>query len=160
VLFSIFALVIFIPSVPQVLGGAVEAASKISQAEDSIEAAYLSVLEAERAGGDVRDLVVRLNVVLRDHSKAERALEVGEYETAVLLAGEVVEASNVLLGDGVRLRSSSELHGEIAFRNRVVLSFVVVCFTVAFGFLGWGLFKGYYVRGLLGLRPEVSVDES
>jgi len=149
----------FLPGVPQALGSAVEAVSRISQAEDSIEAAYLSVLEAERAGGDVSDLVARLNVVLGYHSRAERALQAKEYDIAVFLAEKIIEASNVVLDDGVRLQSSAELHGKTMFRNQVILSFVVILFTIMIGFRGWSLFKGYYVRRLMGLRPEVSVDE-
>ena len=160
VMLFIITFLLFFPGVPQVLGYEAEAVSRISQAEDSIKAAYLSVLEAERAGGDVSELVVRLNDVLGYFSGAERALEAGEYDPAVFLAEKVIEGSNVVLSDGTRLRSSAELHGEIVFRNQVVLSFLVVCFTVMFGFLGWGFFKGYYVRRLMGLRPEVSVDES
>ena len=160
VLFFIFTLVFFTPSVSQVLGAELEAVSSISQAEDSLGAAFLSVLEAERAGGDVSELVARLNVILGYRSKAERALEEGEYETAVFLAEKVIEGSNVLVDDGMRLRSSAELHGKTVFRNQVILSFVVILFTILIGFRGWGLFKGYYVRRMMGLRPEVVADES
>ena len=134
--------------------------SVIELAEDSLKYAYLSVLEAERAGGDVSELVARLNAALEYMSGAERAFGSGEYDSAVILAGRVVEASDVIMDDAVGLRGVAELQGEISFRNRLVLSFGVVCFTVVFGFLGWRRFKGYYVGRMMGLRPEVVVDES
>ena len=160
VLFFVFALVFFIPCVSRVVGAESEAITRVSQAEDSLEVAYLSVVEAERAGVDVSELVVLLNAALEYYSEAERALESGEYDAAVQLAGEAMEASNVVLGADISLMFVAERVEEEAFRNQLLLSFGAVCFIVLFGFLGWRLFKGYYVRRVMGLRSEVVADES
>jgi hypothetical protein len=142
-----------------VWAGEMEAVSEISRAKDSLKSAYLSVLDAERAGGDISELVARLNTALEYFSEAERAFGSGEYDSAVLLAEKVAEASNGILEEAVRLRGAAELQGEISFRNQLILSSGVVCSTVLFGFLGWRRFKDYYVRRMMGMRPEVSVDE-
>lgn len=134
--------------------------SVIELAEDSLEHAYLSLLEAESSGGDVSELVSLLNTALEYYSEAERALLSGEYETAVLLAGKVAETSNVILEADISLKVVAEHLEEVGFRNQLFLSSGVVCFTILFGFLSWRLFKGYYVRRMTGLRREVSVDES
>jgi len=143
-----------------VWAGEMEAVSEISRAEDFLKTAYLYVLDAERAGGDVSELVARLNTALEYFSEAERAFGSGKYDSAVLLAGRVVETSDVILNDAVGLRGAAELQGEISFRNQLILSSGVVCSTVLFGFLGWRRFKDYYVRRMMGLRSEVVVDES
>ncbi len=148
-----------IPSVSQVLGGESEAGSRISQAEGSLEVAYLSVLEAKRAGGDVSELVALLNTALEYNSEAERALESGEYNAAVQLAGKAVDASNVVLDADVSLVFVAKRVKEEIFRNQLFLSFRDVSFIVLFGFLGWRLFKGYYVQRVMGYRPEVVADE-
>jgi hypothetical protein len=147
-------------SVCPVWAGEIEAVSEISRAEDSLKSAYLSVLEAERAGGDISELVAWLNAALEYFSEAERAFGSGEYDSAVLLAGRVVEISDVILDDAVGLRGVAELQGEVAFRNQLLISFGAVCSIVAFGFLGWRRFKDYYLRRVMGLRSEVVVDES
>jgi hypothetical protein len=138
-----------------VVGAESEAITRVSQAEDSLEVAYLSVVEAERAGVDVSELVVLLNAALEYYSEAERALESEEYDIAVQLAGKVVEASNAVLEADSSLIVVAGHVEEEAFRNQLFLSFGAVCFIVLFGFLGWRLFKGYYAWRMIGLRSEV-----
>ena len=132
----------------------------VSQAEDSLEAAYLSVLEAERMGGDISEIVTFLNTTLEYYSEAERALESGEYDAAVQLAGKAVEASNEVLEADIGLIVVAGHVEEEAFRNQLFLSFGMVCLIVLFGLLGWRQFKVYYVNRVTGFRPEVVVDES
>lgn len=136
-----------------------DARSAVESAEEALGSAYLSVLEAERAGGDVSGLVASLNDALEERSRAERAFESGEYDAAVLLAGGVAEGSGAVLDDAVRLRGYAELSGKIALRNQMVISFEIIYFTIIFGFLGWSLFRDRYLRRMMGLRPEVVADE-
>ena len=159
-LLLIITAVFSLQSLCPVWAGEMEAVSEISLAEDFLKTAYLYVLDAERAGGDISELVARLNTALEYFFEAERAFGSGKYDSAVLLAGWVVEISDVILDDAVGLRGVAELQGEVAFRNQLLISFGVVCFTIVFGFVGWRRFKDYYVRRMMGMRPEVVVDES
>ena len=143
-----------------VWAGEMEALSEISRAEDSLKSAHLFVLDAERAGGDISELVAHLNTALEYFSEAERAFGSGKYDSAVLLAGRVVETSVVILNDAAGLRGIAEHQGEVAFRNQLLISLGAACSIVVFGFLGWRWFRDYYVRRMMGLRPEVVVDES
>jgi len=158
-LFFIFSLMFLTQNVSRVLGDKSEAVSRISHAEDSLEAAYLSVLEAERMGGDISEIVTLLNTALEIYSEAERALESGEYDTAVQLAGKVGDASKAVLEADISLMVVAGHVEEEAFRNQLFLSFGMVCLIVLFGFLGWRRFKVYYVNRVMGFRPEVIVDE-
>jgi len=133
--------------------------SEIDLSEEALGSAFVSVLEAERAGGDVSELIVSLNIALEWYSEAETAFRSGEYDSAVLLAEKVVEASNMISDASASLRGIGVNLEEIAFTNQLLLSFGVICFAVLFGFLGWRRFKGYYVRMVMGLRPEVAADE-
>jgi len=149
----------FIPSSSRVLGDESEAVLRVSQAEDSLGAAYLSVLEAERAGGDVSELVVVLNTALEYYSEAERLIEAGEYGAAVFLVRKAVEASNVVLDVDFSLLVVVE-HVEVAPHwNQIILSFGAVFFIILLSFLGWRRFKIYYIRRVLGSGLEVVVDE-
>jgi len=135
------------------------ARSALESAEEAVASAYVLVLEAEGAGGEISELVARLNDALEYLSGAERAFESGEYDGAVLSAGRAVEASDAVGRDAVALKRLAEVRGEIQFRNLMVISFGLAVITVLLGILGWSLFKGYYLRRVRGLRPEVSADE-
>ena len=146
--------------VSQAYGDEKEVLSRVSQAGNSLEAAFLSLLKAERAGGDVSELVPLLNSVLEYYIEANRAIETGEYDEAVLLAGKVVEISNIVLDADTSLLVVTKHVEETAFRNQLFLSFGAILFIILFGFLGWRWFKGYYIRRVMGLRLEVVADES
>ena len=158
VFFFMFSFMLFTPNVSRVLGE-LEAALRVSEAEDSLEAAFLSVLEAERAGGDVTEIVDLLNNALVHYSEAERALEYGEYDTAVQLARKAIEDSNLVLETTMNLILVVGDVKEKAFRNQLFLSFGMVCLIVLFGILGWRQFKLYYVHRVMDFKPEVIVDE-
>jgi len=160
VLLFIFVSVFSTLSVSRVLGDESEAVSMVSQAEDSLEAAYLSVLKAERMGGDISEIVTFLNTALEYFSEAEIALESREYDAAVQLAGKAVEASNAVLEADIGLIVVAGHVEEEAFRNQLFLSSVMVCLIVLFSFLGWRRFKVYYISRVMAVRPEVVVDES
>ena len=135
------------------------ARSALELAEEAVASAYVLVLEAEGAGGEISELVARLNDALEYLSGAERAFESGEYDGAVMSAGKAVEASDAVGRGAVGLKRVAEVRSGIQFRNRLVLSFELVFFTVLLGFLGWSMFKRYYLRRMRGLRPEVAADE-
>ena len=90
---SIFCLI----NVSQAYGDGKESSSRVLQTWYSIEASYLSLLQAERAGGDVSELVAHLNFALELYSEGEIALESGEYEAVVLITDKANEISSEVL---------------------------------------------------------------
>jgi hypothetical protein len=158
----LIVLIIIVPTQEFALceSGVERARSARELAEDLLESAFLSVLEAERRGVDVYELVSGLKVAVGHYSEAERAFESGDYDGAVILAERTVEAANNISNSAVRLRGVTEVQGEIAFGYWLFQSLGAVCVIVVSGYFGWSRFRGYYVRRLMGLRPEVSVDES
>jgi hypothetical protein len=157
----LIVLIIVVPTQEFALceSGVERARSARELAEDSLKSAYLSVLEAERGGGDVSELVSGLKVAVGHYSEAKRAFESGDYDDAVILAEKTIEAANNISNDAARLRGAKKFQGEIAFGYWLFQSFGAMCIIVVSGYFGWSRFRGYYVRRLLGLRPEVSVDE-
>jgi hypothetical protein len=136
------------------------ARSALGSAEEALASAYFAVLEAERAGGDVSELVSYLRIAAKHLSEAEMALESGDYDGASLLAEEAGEAAKKILIDTSRLGNLAQIQGRTAFGYRLFFSFGGVILILLFGFFGWMRFRDYYVRRLMGLRPEVSADES
>jgi len=159
-LFFLIILLYFSFGVSRVYGEELEARGKISQAEDSLEAAYISLLEAERAGGDISGLVSLLNTALDYYSQADIALRSGKDEEALKLAEKAIEVTNEILEADVSIIVVSEHIEEVRFRNQLIISLGSVFFIIIFGFLGWSRFKDYYLQNMIGLRPEVVSDES
>ncbi len=158
--FLIITSFLYLTNVSHVYGDEKEVFLKFSQAGDSLEAAYLSLLKAERAGGEVSGLVELLNRALDLYSKADWALEYEEYETAIIFLDEVNEISGEVLEYSITLMIASEHLLAYIFRNQLFLSFGVASFFLLLGFIGWGKFKVYYIRMIMRLAPEVVADES
>ena len=121
--------------------GVDDVSTALRSAEEAYFSAYLSVLEAERAGGDVSGLVARLNFVSRILENGCRAYESGVLDGAVFSAGKVLEVSDAVERDAVSLRSLAELRGETVFRNRLVLALFLTVIAILLFFRGW-IFQG------------------
>jgi hypothetical protein len=135
------------------------ARSMLESAEGALASAYLSIVEAERSGGDISPLVMAFNGALNDLSAGRRALDAGDYELASDLASEAVDLSDMVTEEAVLLRHIAEYEGEIEFRNRLILAFMSVYLIVLLGFLGWRLFRVNYLLRMGLMKPEVAVDE-
>jgi hypothetical protein len=158
-LFSILSITFFTLGASQVLGDESEAVSSVTQAENSLDSAYLSLLETERAGGDISELVKVLNTAIEYYSKAEMALKKGEYNEADLLATKAVKASNVVLEANLGLVSVTKYVEGAALRNQLYLTLGAVIFIIPLSFLSWRRFKEYYIENIKKMRPEVVIDE-
>jgi len=80
------------------------ALAKISEAEDAVLSAYRAALEAERAGGNVSRLLVRLNEAGTLLSKAKHAYNVGDFNSAVSFANDSVSKLDGFVAEADRLR--------------------------------------------------------
>ena len=126
-----------------------EAVLKISEAEDFLDNAYLSLLEIEKAGGDVSELVVILNNALEHYAEALRVFESGEYVLAVEFADKAIHASNVILETDFSLIFFIGIVTRKSFRNKLFLSLGASGIIIIFTFLGWRIFKNYYIGSKL-----------
>ena len=142
-------------------GDKTEALLRISEAEDSIEASYLSVLELYRTGVDISNHVAFLNAILDYYySDAVLALESEDYTTVDILAGRIIEESKLILESDVNFDVDRFVHlNEVRFRNQLFLSLGTVCLIILYGFFSWKTFKTYYVKKMMELKPEVPEDK-
>ena len=162
--YSVFCLVLALNIfLPIVFGQEIfesDAVLILSETEDSLENAYISLLEIERAGGDITELVKILNAATGYYSEALRLFESGEYVLAVELTDKAIDSSNVILETDVRMISIIEVYRGIGFRNQLYISIGTSGIIILLSFLGWKLFKKYHFQKFNGVTPEVSVDES
>ncbi len=131
------------------------ASSVITAAENAIVSAYEAVLGAERVGADVGDLLARLNEGARLLSEAQMGFEVGSFEEAVRLAELSSEVADEVLNETENL----EIEVNSAWANRSwwfgVDSVLGVSFVLIGCLFGYPVFKRWYYRRLLKMKPKV-----
>jgi len=128
----------------------------VGVAEDAVSSAFEAVLEAGGVGVDVSGLVLELNGAVELLVEARVLLGDG-------LVDEAGEAAGLAVAGGVRdealvLRDEALTRREVLFRASVLGGAVGVPVFLVLMWFAWRRFKGYYVRRVLGLKPEVSGD--
>ena len=132
----------------------------IQTANSSINRAYTNVLAAEAAGGDITDLLARLNTAGELLAEAENAYHSGNLanvsfkaSSATLIAGQVNNDATALLLSS-RNNSQNRLLLTVSFSAITIAVFLVVLVLV------WGQIKRGYHKKLLASKPEVVDDRS
>ncbi|MEM2102120.1 MAG: hypothetical protein QXM22_01235 [Candidatus Bathyarchaeia archaeon] len=138
----------------------VEAYGVISNVSGFLERAFLAVGDAERSGANVTLLKARLNYAGVLLANASVSFGVGDFGGAVVFALLANETVDGVSGEAYQLKTAAEAARVERFNWSVLVSSLGVSLVV-FVVLGcWVYFKRYYVRRVLGLKPEVSKGES
>jgi len=137
-----------------------EALTAIRKAEFAVASAYEAVLEAEKAGANVSDLLEKLNVGAENLTKACMLYRIGDLEGAAhfadLCRSSVVDVTN----EAETLRDLAVVERKKQVLVISLASTFGVGVTVFGGFLGWRRFKEWYLRRVLKMKPEVVSNES
>jgi len=139
-------------------GSEVQAA--LSKAEVAAGSAYRSVVEAETAGANVADLLLRLNDSLSMLAKAQVQYRVGNLDQALSLANQCsdslsgIEAEASIVKEAAGANGSQRILISASFSASAVAAVLVSCF------FGWVLFKRRFLRKVMGMKPEVQARES
>jgi len=137
-----------------------EVTSSLNLAEKSIEMTYISIFEAEEAGGDVSELVSRLNFVLIDLVHARKAFKSGYYDDAIKLSENVIGVSTNILDDAVEIKRLAKVNNANTFRITVFLTLLSITSICVVGFVGWNRFKFYYFKKISRMKVEISENET
>jgi hypothetical protein len=129
--------------------------TSIQAANSSINQAFTNVLAAEKAGGNVTQLLARLSSAGELLAEADNAYRSGnlanvtsEAENAGLIADQV-NSDAISLQNASISRSQNNFLLTLIFSVDGVFVFVVVLFLV------WRRVKRGYMKRLRGLKPEV-----
>lgn len=136
------------------------AAQAVQRAETSIGLAYQGVLTAERAGANVSDLLVKLNLAGENLVDAKVALKQENFGAATNLSSICFDISeNVKTeANNLRLEANGPMYLNVWLRmTSSILGLTVVGFG---GVWTWRIFKKRYYRQVMDMKPEVSSDES
>jgi len=136
------------------------AASALTDAEGVVASAYQAVLRAEAAGANVSGLLVRLTEAGGFLANARMAYKSGDFEEAASFAN---SSRNI----GVEVENAADELKDSAFFERVQRMWFMMTgsiFGVILVFFGsfwvWRVFKRRYYGRVLGMKPEVSPNES
>jgi len=131
-----------------------QADQAISKGEQDLGAAYVSVAEAEEVGVDTSRLEDTLNVAASHLAEAHLALDLDNFDDAVLLADQCSSASLGVSSDAKRLKAEAGTGSQVDLLGAATFSFYGIVVLVIIGLLGWYLLKRRYVRRLLRMKIE------
>ncbi len=132
-----------------------QTASKLQTASNALEKAFNVVLGAEKAGGNVTQLLVKLNTAGVLLAEAQNAFNIGNTTNVSFIADNVRQIAGQVNSDAADLRNASLVNYQNSFWLTLVFSVVGV---VVFGFsllIVWRRFKRAFIKKLLGAKPEV-----
>ncbi|MEM2868501.1 MAG: hypothetical protein QXR84_08500 [Candidatus Bathyarchaeia archaeon] len=130
----------------------------INEAEAEIEDAFKAVLSAESVGANVSDPINRLNLVGALLAETYMALRVGEISDAALKLEECIDIARGIKGEALSLREAALAEAEWLFKKNMTLSATGLAIFLTLLLILWRRFRVFYVRRLMNMRPEVSMD--
>ena len=132
----------------------------VSAVEEAVAEAFGAVVEAERAGGNVSELLDRLDVAAGYLAIASMSLRREDLEGAVGNASLCIESLEGLMGDAEALRDRAARESGQRFWMAISGSMVGVVGVVSGSFLGWNWFKKRHYKRALKRKPELVKDET
>jgi hypothetical protein len=133
-----------------------EASSAIGEADNALRMAFEAVLEAERAGVNVSDLIVKLDEASGLLAEAENAYRVGNFSEAISKADKCSMLADGVVGEALSLKSSALADAQKAVLQTLTFSWVGDAAFLTVLFFVWGWFKRAYAEKLMRMKPEVA----
>ena len=124
-------------------------------AENDLVSAYVAVGEAEKAGANVSELLVKLRLAGTLLGQACNTNRTGDYDEAYSFAVNCSESVDGMVDEALGLK----LEAEKAYSGRLfmtgVVSGVALCVFFVLGLFGWRFLKRSYLRRVLEMKPKV-----
>lgn len=128
----------------------------VEAANFALNTAFVNVLAAEEAGGNVTELLARLNSAGKLLAEAENTQKSGGTTNVVANAESARQIADQVNKDAIRLLNSSLAQSEIIFWSTIALSTTGAIVLTLVLCIIWKQFKRRYMNRLLGLKPEVA----
>jgi hypothetical protein len=113
-------------------------------------------LDAERVGANVSGLILRLNEAGELLAEAEMAYRVGNFSEAASKADQCYMLADGVIGEASSLKSSALADAQARFSSTLIFSLAGAVVFVTALILIWFLFKPFYAKKLLRMKPEVA----
>ncbi len=129
--------------------------TSLQAADASINQAFTNVLAAEKAGGNVTQLLAKLNTAGALLAEAENAYNTGNLNNVISTADSARLVANQVNSDAIGLRNSSITQSQNNLLFTVVFSVISAITFVVVMFLIWRRFKRGFTEKLLSSKPKV-----
>ena len=131
----------------------------LQTANNSLGQAFNSVLDAEKAGGNITQLLAKLNIAGTILADAQNALNSGNTENITSNVENVLQMANQINDDAINLRNASLVQSQNSLWLTLVFSVVGAgVFSLSLLFV-WRRFKRAFIKKLLESKPEVVENE-
>lgn len=124
-------------------------------AENVLASAYVAVAEAENAGVNISEFLVRLEVAGKLLADANNTYRIGDYDKAYLYAINCSDTVSGIVFEALILKSEAE---ELYSRNLLLagaFSSFSLSVLLVLSLFGWRFLKNRYFKRVLGMKPEV-----
>jgi len=142
-------------SVQQAIAQTDQATSKLQAANDSVNLAFNAVLDAEKAGANVTDLLAQINIAQEILARAENLYRTGNTNSSAVQADSVLPITQQVTLDAQNAKQNAIVSTQNAFWSTIVLTIVGIFVFVLVLFLVWRRFKRNYVERLSDAKPEL-----
>jgi hypothetical protein len=136
-----------------------QTALKLQVANAAVEQAFTSVLDAEKAGANVTDLLVQINTAQSILAQAENSYLTGNTNAAATKADSVLPLAQQVTLDAQNAKQTAIVSSQNAFWSTIALTVIGVFVFVLVLFLVWRLFKRRYIKNLSDAKPEFVSNE-
>jgi len=117
-------------------------------------------LEAENAGGNVNQLLVRLNTAGKLLADAQNVYNSGNTANVTSMVENAIQIANEVNGDALNLRNASLVESQNNFWLTLTFSIVgAVVFGGSLLFV-WRRFRCSFMKKLLSMKPEVAKNSA
>jgi hypothetical protein len=132
-----------------------QAGLKLQAANAAVEQAFKAVLDAEKAGANVNDLLDQLNYVAGVLAKADISYRAGDFNKAAVQADNVLPILQKVTVSAQNSKQTSLVSSQNSFWFITVFTIIGVFAFVLVLFLVWRRLKRIYIKSLSEAKLEV-----
>jgi predicted PurR-regulated permease PerM len=129
---------------------------KLQAANTAVGQAFNAVLDAEKAGANVTDLIAQLNDTAGILAQAQNMYRIGDSNTAATQADNVLPRAQAITGMAQDAKQSALESAQSAFWSTMTFTLIGGFVFVLALFLVWRWFKRSYINSLNKSKPELT----
>jgi CHASE3 domain sensor protein len=143
----------------QAFAQADQATSKLQVANNAVNQAFNAVLDAEKAGANVTDLLAQINIAQSILAQAENSYRTGNNNIATAQADSALPIAQQVTRDAQNAKQTAIVSSQNAFWSTIALTVIGVFVFLLVLFLVWRRFKRNYIERLSEAKPELVSNE-
>jgi CHASE3 domain sensor protein len=155
ILLAIIVLSMCLLSVNQSSAQIDQTTSKLQVAITTVDQAFTAVLDAEKAGANVTDLLSQLSYVDSILARAENSYRTGDFNQAMIQADIVLPTAQQITLTAQSAKQTAKANTQNAFYTTVAFTVICSFVFVLVLFMVWRRFKRNYIKKLARAKPEL-----